>query len=109
MEAVLARFNRELVFETEKPFFFSRQCYVYPESMIGHFSQIQMIFLPKNTTLRLQPLDTDIIKHFKVKYRKRLVKYVLTRIQKDASATQIVKGADVLDWIGMLQLVFAKS
>ena len=108
MEAVLAPFNRKLVFETEKSFF-SRQCYVYPESMIGHFSQIQMIFLPKNTTLRLQPLDTDIIKHFKVKYRKRLVKYVLTRIQEDASATQIVKGADVLDWIGMLYLVFAKS
>ena len=109
MEAVLARFNRELVFETEKPFFFSRQCYVYPESMIGHFSQIRIIFLPKNTTLRLQSLGNDIIKSFKVKYRKKLVKYVLPGIQEHASATQIVKGADVLDWIGMFYLVLTKS
>ena len=94
--SLLARFNRKLVYETEKPFF-SRQCYVYPESMIGHFSQTQIIFLPKNTTLRLQPLDNNIIKNFKVKYRKRLVKYVLPKIQEDASATQIVKGADVLN------------
>ena len=77
--------------------------------MIGHFSQIQIIFLPKNTTLRLKPLDTDVIKYFKIKYRKKLVKYVLTRIQEDASSTQIVMGADVLDWIGMLYLVLTKS
>ena len=53
--------------------------------------------------------SSNMTTSFKVKYRKKLVKYVLTRIQKDASATQIVKGADVLDWIGMLYLVFAKS
>ena len=69
--------------------------------MIGHFSQIQIIFLPKNTTSRVQPLDADIIKNFKFKYRKRLVKYVLAEIQEDASATQTVKGVDVLDWIGI--------
>ena len=66
------------------------------ESMIAQFSQIKIIFLPENTTSRLQPLDGGIIQNFKDKYRKRLVKYVLARIQEDASATQIFKGVDVL-------------
>ena len=60
------------------------------------FSKINIIFLPKNTTLRLQSLDAGTIKNFKFKYRKRRVKYVPARIQEDASAIQIVKGVDVL-------------
>ena len=71
--------------------------------MIGQFSQIIIIFLPKNTTSRLQPLDAGIIQNFKVKYRKRLVKYVLAWIHEDGSATQIVKGVDVLVAIRWLQ------
>ena len=55
-----------------------------------------MIFVPKNTTSRPQPLDAGIIQNSKAKYQKRLVKYVLARIQDDACATQIVKGVDVL-------------
>ena len=70
---------------------------------VGQFSQIKIIFLPKNTAWRLQPLDVGIIQNFKVKYQKRLVKYVLARIQEDASATQIVKGVDVLVAIRWLQ------
>ena len=71
--------------------------------MIGQFSQIIIIFLPKNTTSRLQPLDAGIIQNFKVKYRKRLVKYVLAWIHEDGSATQIVKGVDALVAIRWLQ------
>ena len=74
--------------------------------MIGQFSQIKIVFLPKNTTSRLQPLDAGIIQNFKVKYRKRLVKYVLARIQEDASTTQIVKGVDVLVAIQWIQEVW---
>ena len=96
-EAVLASvLNRKLVFEERKDILFLHNVTCHPESMIGQFSQIKIIFLPKNTTSRLQPLDADIIQNFKVEYQKRLVKYVLARIQEDASATQIVKGVDVL-------------
>ena len=92
MEAVLARFNRKLVFEDRKVILFLDNTACHPESMIGQFSQVKIIFSPKNTTSRLQPLDAGIIQNFKVKYRKRLVKYVLARIQEDASATQICQG-----------------
>ena len=88
MEDVLARFNRKLEFEDRKIILFLDNATCYPESMIGQFSQIKIIFLTKST--RLQPRDADVIQNFKVKYRKKLVKYVLARIQKDASATQMV-------------------
>ena len=88
MEDVLARFNRKLEFEDRKIILFLGNATCYPESMIGQFSQIKIIFLTKST--RLQPRDADVIQNFKVKYRKKLVKYVLARIQKDASATQMV-------------------
>ena len=96
MEAALARFKRKLVFEDRKVILFLDNATCNPGSMIGQFSQIKIIFFPKNTTSRLQPLDAGIIQNFKVKYQKRVVKYVLARTQKDASATQIVKVVDVL-------------
>ena len=68
----------------------------HPKLIIDSFSQINIIFLPKNTTSRLQPLDAGIIQNFKVKYRKRLGKYVLARINEYSSATQIIKDVNIL-------------
>ena len=95
VEAVLAHFNRKLVFEDRKVILFLDNATCHPEFVIGQFPQIKIIFLPKNTTSRLQPLGAGI-QNFKVKYRKRLVEFVLARIQEDGSATQIVKDVDVL-------------
>ena len=52
--------------------------------------------MPKNTTLRLQPLDAGVIQNFKVTYRKRLVKCVLARINEYSSATSIIKDVNIL-------------
>ena len=82
METLLARFNRKLLFEDRNVILFLDNATCHPGSMIGQFLQIKIIFLPKNATSRLQPLD-DIIQNLKVKYRKRLVKYVLASFQED--------------------------
>ena len=68
----------------------------HPESMIDSLSQVKIIFLPKNTTSRLQPLDAGVIQNFKVMYRKRLVKYELAIINENFSATRIIKDVNVL-------------
>ena len=67
MEAVLARFNRVLVFEDRKVILILDNAMYHPESMIGQFLQTKIIFLPKNAALRLQPLDAGIIQNFKLK------------------------------------------
>ena len=63
--------------------------------MMVSFSQTKIIFLTKNTTLRPQPLNAEIIQSFKVWYRKRLVKYVLARINDKSSTTQIIEDVDM--------------
>ena len=70
--------------------------------MDDKFSNIKIVLLPKNTTSRLQPLDASIIRNFKVKYRKSLVKYVLSRINDNASA-EIVQDVNILMVIWWVQ------
>ena len=77
-ETVLSKLNRKLVFENRKVILFLDNATCHPESMDDKFSNIKIVFLPKNTTSRLQPLDASSIRNFKVKYRKSLVKYVLS-------------------------------
>ena len=64
------------------------------------FSNIKVVFLPVNTTSRLQPLDAGIIKNFKVHYRRLLVKHTLAKINDDSgevvNASSICKSVDVL-------------
>ena len=75
--AVLKQFKRKLLFEQRKINLFLDNATYHPESMVDSFLQIKIVFLPKNTTSRIQPVDSGIIQNFKIKNRKRLVKYVL--------------------------------
>ena len=58
------------------------------------FSNIRVEFLPKNTTSRTQPLDVldaGIIKTWKVYYRRKLLRYVVSQIDDKQSASGIIK------------------
>ena len=48
----------------------------HPETAQAGLKNIKLVFLPKNTISRLQPLDAGIIRNFKHKYRKLLVRYL---------------------------------
>ena len=102
-ETVLSKLNRKLVFENRKVILFLDNATCHPESLDDHFFNIKIVFLPKNTTSRLQPLDAGIIRNFKVKYRKSLVKYVLSRINNNASAAEIVQDVNILMTIRWVQ------
>ena len=62
----------------------------------GKFSNINVCFLPKNTTSHLQPLNAGIIQNFKVKYRKLLLKFVISRVNDKKTGSEIVKEVDIL-------------
>nr|XP_046492921.1 tigger transposable element-derived protein 6-like [Neodiprion pinetum] len=46
---------------------------------------VKLLYLPANTTSKLQPMDQGIINNFKVYYRKEVVHYVLKSIEDDKS------------------------
>ena len=45
-----------------------------PETLQGNLKNIKLVFIPKNTTSQLQLCDAGVIRNFKVKYRKQLLK-----------------------------------
>ena len=54
------------------------------------------MFLPPNTTSKLQPLDLGIIQNFKVHYRHFLLRFVLAKIEECTTVTDVAKSADLL-------------
>ena len=58
---------------------------------------IKVIFLPANTTSKLQPLDQGIIQNFKQHYRKRLLRSIIA--QADKGSGQTVSVLDAVQWI----------
>lgn len=102
MEKILTTLNNQMIKEKRNVVLFLDNAKVHPPSLIDKFSNIKIIFLPKNTTSRLQPLDAGIIQSFKSKYRKRLMRHVLARINEDLLASEIAKEIDVLqaiEWV----------
>ena len=67
-----------------------------PELLQDKFSNIKIIFLPANTTSKLQPLDLGVIKNLKVRYRHHFLEYVLAKIDAAATATDVTKSVNVL-------------
>ena len=68
-ETMLSKLNGKLVFENRKVILLLDNATCHPESMDDKFSNNKIVFLPKNTTSRSQPLDAGIIRNFKVNFQ----------------------------------------
>lgn len=64
-----------------------------------NLSNVQLIFFPPNTTSRCQPLDQGIIKNFKVLYRAKILRHLLSKIDKETTVYDLNKSISVLDAI----------
>ena len=68
------------------------------------YSNIKVVFLPANTTAFTQPLDLGIIQAFKLHYRKRMMRKLVSMMSKVTSVSDLTKRINVLDaidWINM--------
>ena len=67
MEKFLDTLNFQMRKERRNVILFLDNTTVHPSSLTDMNSNIKIVFLPKNKTSRLQPLDAGIIQSFKTK------------------------------------------
>lgn len=97
MTSVLTDLNRQLVSQRRKILLLMDTVTSHDPALKERFSNIKFVFLPKNTTSRLHPLDAGIIKNFKEQYRRLLLQHTLAQIDgSDLTASTIVKSINVL-------------
>lgn len=65
MDTILTNLNRRFVRERRKILLLLDNVSSHSPEFKEKFSNIKVVFLPVNTTSRLQPLDAGIIKNFK--------------------------------------------
>ena len=82
LNSVLGRINGKLVRSGRKILLFMDNAGCHPADLTQKYSNIKVVFLPQNTTPKLQPLDLGIIKTFKTHYRKLFLRYVLTKLSQ---------------------------
>ena len=102
MENVLESLNRQMVKEERNVILFLDNATVYPTSLADKSSNLKVVFLPRNTKSRLQPIEAGIIQSFKSKYRNKLMGYVIARVKEDLLASEIEKQIDIpqaIEWV----------
>lgn len=63
---------------------------------------VQIQFLPPNTTALCQPMDQGIIQAMKLKYRKRQLQHVVMELERSPAAT----GPQILKEVTILQAIY---
>lgn len=93
---VLTKLNNRMKRDDRHIVLFIDNAPCHPQSLKGMFSNIEVQFLPANTTSRTQPLDAGIIKTWKVYYRRKLLRYIVSQIEGGKKASEIVKSVNLL-------------
>ena len=101
----LTRLNNKMQFEQRHIMMFVDNCSAHPDIQLSH---VKLVFLPPNTTSRLQPCDAGIIQAVKMQYRKQLLRHVLRKMENDetGTASALSKSVTVLDAIMWLKVAW---
>ena len=97
------RLNRQMQLQERNILLFVDNCAAHPDVQV---SNVKIVFLPPNTTSRLQPCDAGIIAALKAHYRRRLMRHVLAEMDEARTATELSKRVDILDAIRWVHLAW---
>ena len=101
----LTSFNQKMRAEKRSVLLLLDNAGCHPLEMLQYkFSNINILFLPSNTTSKLQPLDLGIIANFKTHYKHRFLQHVLARIDEAKNATEVTGSINVLTAIRLVAL-----
>ena len=96
----LKKLNNRMRVQQRNILFLLANCSAHPHIEL---SNIKLVFLPPNTTSKLQPLDSGIIAQVKALYRKRMLRHILVEMDEVSTASQLAKSITLLDavrWLG---------
>ena len=106
LHQVLSKINRQLAAKSRSVTLLMDNAGCHPHDMADRYSNIKIIWLPANTTSKLQPLDLGIIKTFKAHYRKFLLRYVLSKIDECQTGSEVANSVNVLTAIRWISLAW---
>lgn len=72
-------------------------------------SNVTLKFLPANTTYHLKPLDQGIIRAFKVRYEKYLLRSLLSKIERAERVSELCKEITLLDAINWIAKAWSET
>lgn len=99
-ENFLRSWDAELARKKRKIALLLDNCPAHPH--ITTLNNIELVFLPPNTTSLIQPLDQGIIKTFKTNFRTNMRKWIINAIEVNPQqASEVVKRLSVLDALHM--------
>ena len=97
MQEVLKMLHKKMTAEGKNVLLFLDNAPSHSDILQEGLKYLKLEFLPKNTTSRLQPYEGGIIKNFKHKYRKLLIRYIFSRVDSvNRTAMEIIKNVTTL-------------
>ena len=89
-----------LILPTTGKYYFSFIILQVIQNLTDSFSHVKSVFLAKNSTSKLEPLNFGTIKKIKVFCRKQLLQHLLARIKLGSKASCVRNNVDLLKSIG---------
>ncbi len=83
---MLSNWDSELRKENRKIPLLVDNCTSHP-NINELLTNIKLVFLPPNTTAKIQPMDAGVIKNFKYFYKKKLLTNIIKHLEDDCNVT----------------------
>lgn len=83
----LTDFDKEMSAKKRKVLLLLDNCSAHHVN--AHLSAVEVLFLPPNTTAKMQPMDQGVIANFKVHYRRRVIERLLIDIRTADNAADL--------------------
>jgi hypothetical protein len=100
----LSILNKRMKSEKRKIFLVLDNATVHPVEI--SLSNVKLLYLPKNTTSRTQPLDQGIIRSFKSKYRSMLLEKIV--LHEEMEYGKIINLMNLLQCVNMIQRAWSE-
>ncbi|GBM89505.1 hypothetical protein AVEN_43032-1 [Araneus ventricosus] len=88
-EKWVQKLDKHMIAECRKFALVFGKCPAHPQEIDQKLKNFTVFYLPPNTRSKLQPMDQGVIKNFKIHYRKRIVRKVITELENNQSMSKI--------------------